>query len=343
MRAISIIILVFFISIKNIYGQFAYELTEKTKPMRLKKLLKRRKNDIHPFKFYEFNTEVQATLKYEKKEGISTIIIPPNALTTQEGKIYKGKVQLIYREIYKMSQIVLLNVSMKTTSGEQLATFGMFEIYAFDDKGNPLQIARGKKITVEMVNTYKPQDNVGLGLYIYDTTRNNWIPLQRQPDITQQPVSSTISRWDWDGGYTRPNINRTQFQTKYKIDIEGFGFYNYDIVLKRPNFNLMAFVKFENLTQEEITQIIVVYKNIRAVVTYYNSYDNIPVIEHTPFLLMAFTKNNKLKTLSQNIASKFVDQANPGNNKKSVILEEYDLKNIDEYQFAELIENLIDG
>ena len=101
------------------------------------------------------------------------ITIPSNAFIDANGTPINGKVAVNYREFHTVTDVVACGIPMRCSKGEEqgfLKTAGMFELRASAD-GQPLAIADGKKIEVDMAS-YK--DGSEYDFYYFDEDKQAW-------------------------------------------------------------------------------------------------------------------------------------------------------------------------
>lgn len=109
---------------------------------------------------------------YHFKYG-AELKIPADAFVCN-GEQYKGKVQIRFKSYHDYADILANHIDMRyDTAGEarQLETGGMFDLYAFGERGEVVEIADGKSIIVEMPT----QNDEDFNFYYYDTTIGEWV------------------------------------------------------------------------------------------------------------------------------------------------------------------------
>jgi len=102
---------------------------------------------------YKLNSLAKSKFTY--KSG-SIIQIDKKAFVTPTGKLYKGPVTLFYREFRTPVDILLSGIPMQVKSGDSTRVFksaGMYEIKAFDQKGNPLQTVSDTSVKIKFAVT----------------------------------------------------------------------------------------------------------------------------------------------------------------------------------------------
>jgi hypothetical protein len=123
-----------------------------------------------PFGNYTVIAEQGATIDVP---GGGKLVVPKLAFSTADGKTVKGKVDIRYREFHDVVDCFVAGIPMTYDSAGtryHFETAGMMEIMAYQD-GQPLKVADGKKIDVEIVSADpSPKYN----LYKLDTLNNNW-------------------------------------------------------------------------------------------------------------------------------------------------------------------------
>lgn len=91
------------------------------------------------------------------------LIIPADGIVDQNGNQVKTEVKLVLKEHFSKSDYFLSN--LQTVQNDQLLqSGGMIYFNAYDKKGNPLKIANGKSIRIEIPNNGKIKNpNIYLG------------------------------------------------------------------------------------------------------------------------------------------------------------------------------------
>jgi hypothetical protein len=123
-------------------------------------------------KFTAFELDAEKGGEFKYATG-TTITVPANALTDQEGKPIKGKVTLQYREFHDALDVLLSGIPMEYDSAKvkkNFQTAGMYEINAHQNN-KTLQIAKDQKIKIKMAS-WQPESDYNF--YQLDTARKNW-------------------------------------------------------------------------------------------------------------------------------------------------------------------------
>jgi hypothetical protein len=85
----------------------------------------------------------------------STIVVPGGAFTDENGNVYSGKVNLLFREFHHAADILASGIPMRYDSGGTTIDFetaGMFEINAMTPDNKQLLITPGRNLTVNMAS-----------------------------------------------------------------------------------------------------------------------------------------------------------------------------------------------
>lgn len=124
------------------------------------------------------------------------IIIPEKAFV-KEGVPYQGKTEIKFKSYFDYAAILHHNMDMQyDTAGYnmRLETAGMFEIYAFDEKGNALEVADHKKITVQMPTPNTEDHN----FYFYDKIAQEWQYMGKANNIIVRNEKGETNKMDID-------------------------------------------------------------------------------------------------------------------------------------------------
>ncbi len=119
-----------------------------------------------------FKVDAQKGGALEFKTG-SKLIIPKNAFSDKNGNLLKGEIELRYREFHDAVDFFVSGIPMTYDSAGvkyQFESAGMMEMLAYQN-GEPIKMATGKSINVEMASNYKGNE---YNLYNLDTLHNNW-------------------------------------------------------------------------------------------------------------------------------------------------------------------------
>lgn len=139
------------------------------------------------YKTYKVNSQKGGVLEHP---GNSKIKIPKNAFVNKSGESIKGEVEIHYREMRDVADVLASGVPMRYDSAGQsydLESRGMMDIKGFH-KGEPVFIQNGKNLEVEMIAKQK----VGTFCnYYLDTVNKNWVYLNPTPEIVVQKIVET--------------------------------------------------------------------------------------------------------------------------------------------------------
>lgn len=134
--------------------------------------------DIAPIEILDVPYEIFEIEKFRQEATFNlsngTIInVPPRTFVNSDGKVYRRKVTLKYREFHNSFDIMAAGIPMHIDSADnrgQLETAGMIEILAFGENGEPLFLADGKTIDVKLAS-FVSDDNYN---YYYYDDENGW-------------------------------------------------------------------------------------------------------------------------------------------------------------------------
>jgi hypothetical protein len=124
-----------------------------------------------PYATYEFVAEEGALINYPSG---TRIIVPPDALTDEDGNSVKGKVTLKYRELHGAMDAFAAGISLGYDSAGtnyQFQTAGMMDISAYQGD-QVLAIASGKEIDVNFASHQVGDD---YNFYEWDEKAGRWI------------------------------------------------------------------------------------------------------------------------------------------------------------------------
>lgn len=114
------------------------------------------------------------------------IDIPASAFLTAEGEVYKGKVNLYYREFNDPVSILLSGIPMtyKTSEGEELPmqSAGMFEIRAATESGETLFANPAQSIEVSLISTQTTDD---FNYYEMEDETGEWVEKGKDEILTE--------------------------------------------------------------------------------------------------------------------------------------------------------------
>lgn len=145
-----------------------------------------------PYTSFKVNAEKGAALDF--KTG-SKLTVPKDAFVDEKGKAVKGEVELRYREFHDAADFFVSGIPMTYDSAGiryQFESAGMMEMLAYKD-GQPVSMAPGKTINVELASAYKGTE---YNLYKLDTLKNNWSCLGKDKVESSKNVGKEISGSD---------------------------------------------------------------------------------------------------------------------------------------------------
>ncbi len=275
--------------------------------------------------YEKFSFSASACKTFVSTHG--SIICVPEGTLFQNGKSYKGQVLLYYRELHTPLDMLVSGIKMKTTDGKHLNSYGMFELFATDKQGNPLEIAPGKEIKVRFASRYKQPAN--LRLYKYDASREVWensdLPFQAEKpsplegvkyeDLYVKYTAQDEDNWDddddaWDDdaweGVNWENEEYEEFATQvfYTLGIDKFGLYNYDKPIEGENqIPLIASFLFKNPDfKNSQTKIIVVYIDLNTVYYFYPyEWKDFFLLKNRDYNIFAISKGKRLDIFNEKI------------------------------------------
>jgi len=147
-----------------------------------------------PAQTYTFDNQNGGTFLTETGTRIR---VPANSFADEKGKIFSGPVDMTFREFHKVPDFFRAGIPMTYDSAGVEYTFesaGMFELLAFDGNGNPLQVAKDKNISVDLVSyDDDPKHNV----YYLDTLANNWEFIERSTFRTIEEMDNNPESFDY--------------------------------------------------------------------------------------------------------------------------------------------------
>ena len=159
-----------------------------------------------PVQTYSFNNQDGGTFLSETGTRIR---VPANSFADSQGKIVTGPVDLTFREFHKVPDFFRAGIPMTYDSAGVEYTFesaGMFELLAFDDDGNPLQVADGKNVFVDLISyDADPKHNV----YYLDTIEDNWEYMERSIFRPRDEMDGNVGTPDYTYAYSSP-VNNTE-------------------------------------------------------------------------------------------------------------------------------------
>jgi len=120
---------------------------------------------------FELNPKKETILEYSSG---TRIIIPEKSFVTSNGKRYDGPVKLFYREYRNPVDIMLSGIPMTGVENGETNYFqsaGMYEVWAYDNKNEKLQLAENKNLSIDFKTT---TDSGSYNFYNLDTTTGVW-------------------------------------------------------------------------------------------------------------------------------------------------------------------------
>lgn len=135
---------------------------------------------------FSFNSSADVELAY--KSG-SIIHIDKNSFVTKDGLAYNGPVKLSYREFRNPVEIMLSGIPMTTKSESGDALFrsgGMYEVYAYDNKGNALNTRSDSSLKINFALTDTASD------FKFYTLQDNgsWVTKNNSVNVSKVTASS---------------------------------------------------------------------------------------------------------------------------------------------------------
>jgi hypothetical protein len=141
-----------------------------------------------PFSVYRVSSKNNSTITHTNG---STIEIPANAFTKQNGEAVSDSVDIKYREFHNPLDIFLSGIPMNYDSAGTAYTLesaGMLEIKGFDGT-EELSLKKDKSININMMSS---NNESRFNLYALDTTTKNW--MYKGNDKIEKPITaSTIA------------------------------------------------------------------------------------------------------------------------------------------------------
>mgnify|MGYP002335972653 CR=1 FL=1 len=131
---------------------------------------------------YYLESREESIVDYESG---TSLYVPKNAFVTANGKDYNGPVTLFYREFRDPIDQVLAGIPMTEHENGKENVFvsaGMYELWAFNDKAEKLQLKQDKNITVN----FKPTTDTGTyNFYNLDTNTGKWNSSAQSVNLTK--------------------------------------------------------------------------------------------------------------------------------------------------------------
>lgn len=131
-------------------------------------------------------------------EGLfgTEIRVPANAFADKEGNPVKGKVDFKVREIHGLKDVFLSGITMQSASGDEvMQSSGMIEVRAFQ-KGDTLQLAKGKELEIKLAATGDPDENYSLFYLENDRSWSEPMEYEIVKDNTNQSKLDEMDKMD---------------------------------------------------------------------------------------------------------------------------------------------------
>lgn len=119
---------------------------------------------------YKVNADKGANVAHA---GKSRIKIPQSAFVNKSGQVIEGEVEILYREIHKVSEQLMSGIPMQYDSAATTYDFesaGMFDIKG-EKNGEPVFLKANTTLTVELASE---KEGTHFNQYILDTASGNW-------------------------------------------------------------------------------------------------------------------------------------------------------------------------
>jgi hypothetical protein len=134
---------------------------------------------------YKVNSQSGAVIEHP---GNSKIKIPVNAFVNKAGERIKGEVEIHYREMRDVADVLASGVPMQYDSAGYTYDFesrGMMDIKGYQN-GEPVFIQIGKQLEVEMIAAKKEGSFCN---YYLDTLKKSWIYIGSTPEMKIQELA----------------------------------------------------------------------------------------------------------------------------------------------------------
>ena len=149
-----------------------------------------------PFSSFKVDASKDTVLTFGEKE--TQIKIPARSFVYKNGKPVEGEVNIDYREIRSVAEIMLSGITMEYDSAGttyDFQTAGMFDIRGYKN-GEPIEIAPDKPLTIE----YKSDQTDGdYNFYCLDEEKANWdylstpkVEIENSEVIIKNEASSSL-------------------------------------------------------------------------------------------------------------------------------------------------------
>ncbi|HTF80715.1 MAG TPA: hypothetical protein VL947_03285 [Cytophagales bacterium] len=218
-----------------------------------------------------FSGKGNAEILFTGAEG-TDVRIPSHALVSADGSPYLGIVRIELIEIFKKSEMILNNAPTMS-GGKALISGGEFSIKAYDDAGNPLSIALGRGIVVD-VPAPAPDNN--MALFTSSSQGADW-QLVDASTVTRVTLNDSLQQ-----GTTAPTIEINKLD--YRCILKEFTWYNCDYFMRENISTINVSTEAYAPTQLFRAQAYVVYRNKNSVIMVTG--DDFKVIQDEPFTLV---------------------------------------------------------
>jgi hypothetical protein len=147
----------------------------------------------------------------------SLIKVPKNTFVDKNGNSLNGEIELRYREFHDPIDFILSGIPMTYDSAETEYTFesaGMIEIYGYQN-GNPIEIAVGKSIRIEM----NPKDGSSrFNLYELDTSSGDW-GYKGKTELVSEDMDESIGAPSVTSKTSKDDMISNIMKTKEAIEV----------------------------------------------------------------------------------------------------------------------------
>ena len=153
--------------------------------------------------------EAEKGIEFHQPTG-THIVIPANALVDENGNTVTGKVTLKFREFQNAREIFLSGIPMqlKEDRSNYFSSAGMMELRVFkEDK--PLQIAKDKKVEVELASAIQPTDDYKLYQFKNDVEWDNGTTFETKKNTRRDEALAALP--DRPAAPTNPQIDTSKF------------------------------------------------------------------------------------------------------------------------------------
>lgn len=153
--------------------------------------------------------EAEKGIEFHQPTG-THIVIPANALVDENGNTVTGKVTMKFREFQNAREIFLSGIPMqlKEDRSNYFSSAGMMELRVFkEDK--PLQIAKDKKVEVELASAIQPTDDYKLYQFKNDVEWDNGTTFETKKNTRRDEALAALP--DRPAAPTNPQIDTSKF------------------------------------------------------------------------------------------------------------------------------------